>query len=122
MTRLSRPANQWERAVSNWARSMPCAMRKQKSLRVGEARMATYWGVVVVVVVIVRNKETHGYEGSDQDGVERTKDLVVGSFETDLKIELGVGQHHGKGAMDIAISPQKSQRWMCVCGCEWECT
>ena len=62
----------------------------------------------------MRNKETHGDEGSDPDGMERTKDLVVGSFETDLKIELGVGQHHGKGAMDIAITPQTSQRWMWV--------
>jgi len=36
---------------------MPWAMRKQKSLRVGEARMATYWGVVVVVVVVVNSEE-----------------------------------------------------------------
>ena len=33
------------------------------------------------------------------------QDLVVGLFETDMEIELGVVVHHGEGAADVAIAP-----------------
>jgi len=70
---------------------------------VGVARRAT-WGAGVSDTA-GGGRGTYGNEGSDDEGVVVAQDLVVGAFEADVEIEVGVVVEHGEGAADIAVAP-----------------